>query len=259
MTDKPGRLQGKRVIVTGGAGGAGEAATRLFAAEGARLSIFDLQAQQGAQLVQELGELGAEAHFHHVDVSDAAQVEAAVAATQAALGGVDVLFNHAGTFIVKALIDTSEAEWDRLMAINVKSMFLTCRAVLPGMIEQRDGVILNTSSVSGLTANPLESAYCATKGAILQLTRAVAVEYREHGIRCNAICPGFIRTPHGDRERAELAAHGEDVSDDVIAGFQGRVCEPEDIAAAALSLVTDDTRFVNGAHLLVDNGWMAMT
>jgi NAD(P)-dependent dehydrogenase (short-subunit alcohol dehydrogenase family) len=250
-----GRLHGRRVIVNGGAGGAGAAATKLFAAEGARVAVLDIQREAGEALAADLPNVG----FHHADASDAAQVDEAVAAAEEVLGGVDVLFNHAGTFLVKRLIDTTETEWDRLMAINVKSMFLTCRAVLPAMIEQGGGVILNTSSVSGLTANPLESAYCTTKGAVLQLTRAIAVEYREHGIRCNAICPGFIRTPHGLREIEELGRHGETVSDDDIAAAQGRFCEPEDVAAAALALVSDDTRFVNGAFLLVDNGWMALT
>jgi NAD(P)-dependent dehydrogenase (short-subunit alcohol dehydrogenase family) len=250
-----GRLYGRRVVVNGGAGGAGAAATRLFAAEGADVAILDIDREAGEALAAELPHVG----FHRADASDAAQVEAGIAGASEQLGGIDVLFNHAGTFIVKRLIDTTEAEWDRLMAINVKSMFLTSRAVLPAMIEQRHGVILNTSSVSGLTANPFESAYCTTKGAVLQLTRAIAVEYREHGIRCNAICPGFIRTPHGLREIEELGRQGATVTDDDIAAAQGRFCEPEDIAAAALALVSDDTRFVNGAFLLVDNGWMALT
>jgi NAD(P)-dependent dehydrogenase (short-subunit alcohol dehydrogenase family) len=252
-------LDGKRVIVTGGAGGAGAASVRRFCAEGARVSIFDLQLDGGFQLVEELTALGREAYFHHVNVAEAESVAAAVAATRDQLGGVDVLFNHAGTFIVKRLVDMSEQEWDWMMAVNVKSMFLTCRAVLPGMVEQGGGVILNTSSVSGLTAAPFESAYCTTKGAILQLTRAVAVEYRQHGIRCNAICPGFIRTAHGERERRDLAALGEDLSDEVIEQFQVRPCEPEDIADAALTLVSDDMRMVNGTYLLVDNGWMSLT
>jgi NAD(P)-dependent dehydrogenase (short-subunit alcohol dehydrogenase family) len=254
-----GRLQGRRAVVSGGAGGAGAAATRLFAAQGARIAILDRQEEAGAELAAELARAGHEAYFHATDVSDAAQVAASVAAVRQELGGVDILFNHAGTFAVRRLIDTSEAEWDRLMAVNVKSMFLTCRAVLPLMMEQRSGVILNTSSVSGVTANALESAYCTTKGAILQLTRAVAVEYRDWGIRCNAICPGFIRTPHGLREIHALAEQGEIVTEEDIRKAQGRFCEPEDIARAALAMVSDDTGFVNGAYLLVDNGWMART
>lgn len=254
-----GRLEGQRIVVNGGAGGAGAASSRLFATEGARIAILDIQEQAGKALADELSQDGHQVCFHHADCSDSTQVKAAIDASREQLGGIDALFNHAGTFIVKRLIDTSEEDWDRLMAINVKSMFLTSRAVLPGMMEQRAGVILNTSSVSGLTANPLESAYCTTKGAILQLTRAIAVEYREYGIRCNAICPGFIRTPHGLNEIQALADHGEEVTTEDIATSQGRFAEPEDIARAALALLSDDTRFVNGAFLLVDNGWVALT
>ncbi|MCW2976961.1 MAG: putative short-chain dehydrogenase/reductase [Actinomycetia bacterium] len=254
-----GRLAGERVILTGGAGGAGAAAARLFAAEGARLCIFDVDVEAGRALVDELVSVGHEARFHHVDVSDGIQVGEAVAHALQWLGGVDVLFNHAGTVIVRRLIDTSEEEWDRLMDVNVKSMFLTCRAVLPKMMQQGRGVILNTSSISGLTASPLESVYCTSKGAILQLTRAIAVEYRGYGIRCNAICPGFIRTPHGLREMDELTHAGEPVGEAEIRAAQGRLCEPEEVARAALSLVSADMAFVSGAHLVVDNAWQAAT
>lgn len=253
------RLSARRAIITGGAKGVGAAAARLFTNEGAHVAIFDVDKVAGELLVEELREQGAAAHFYAVDVSDAVGVETAVASAIAALGGVDILFNHAGTFIVRRLIDMSEEEWDRLMSINVKSMFLMSRYVLPTMIDQRSGVILNTSSISGFTASPLESAYCATKGAILQLTKAIALEYREYGIRCNAICPGFIHTDHGDRERIELSHYGQDLSDEAIAAQQGRISEPEDIAAAALSLVSDDSGFVNGTFLVVDNGLTAMT
>jgi NAD(P)-dependent dehydrogenase (short-subunit alcohol dehydrogenase family) len=254
-----GRLESKRAVITGGASGVGAAAARLFAAEGARVVIVDRQAEPGRAVADEIKRSGREAHFYHVDVSSADEVRDGFGAIRSELGGVDVLFNHAGIFIVRKLIDMSDSDWDGVMAVNVKSMFLTCREVLPGMMEQRGGVILNTSSVSGLTANALEIAYCVSKGAILQLTRGICAEYRSYGIRCNAICPGFIRTPHGLREMAELAEHGEEVTDDALAASQVRIAEPEDIAAAALALVSDDTRFVNGAHVLVDNGWVAVT
>jgi NAD(P)-dependent dehydrogenase (short-subunit alcohol dehydrogenase family) len=255
----PGRLESKRVVITGGASGVGAASARLFAAEGARIAIIDRQADLGQAVADELRDATHEAYFHHVDVSSAAEVEAGFDAIRRQLGGIDVLFNHAGTFIVRKLIDMSEADWDGIMAVNVKSMFLTCREVLPGMIQQGGGVILNTSSVSGLTANALEIAYCTSKGAVLQLTRGICAEYRSYGIRCNAICPGFIRTPHGLREMAELAKHGQEVTDDALAASQVRIAEPEDIAAAALALVSDDTRFVNGEYIMVDNGWVALT
>lgn len=254
-----GRLAGKVAVITGGAGGAGRASSLLFASEGARVAIIDLQVEAGEGVAAEIGRNHGQAIFIEADVSSESAVKDAFRRIDAALGPPDILFNHAGTVIVKRLVDMAVGEWDRLMAINVRSMFLTCREALPRMEAKGSGVILNTSSISGVTASPLESAYCTTKGAILQLTRSVAVEYRDSGIRCNAICPGFIRTEHGLREMAELAAAGVNTSEEIVRGFQGRLCEPDEVAAVALSLVSDDTRFVNGAALYVDNGWMALT
>jgi NAD(P)-dependent dehydrogenase (short-subunit alcohol dehydrogenase family) len=253
-----GRLAGKTALISGGAGGVGRAASLLFAAEGARVAIVDLQAQAGAGVQAEIEAAGGEALFAAADVSEGDQVRAAVNAALAHFGRIDILFNHAGTVIVKPFLETTEAEWDRLMGINVKSMFLMCQAVLPGMLAAGRGAIVNTSSISGLTASPLESAYCATKGAVLQLTRALAVEYRDRGIRCNAVCPGFIRTDHGLREMRAFNALGIDVEAD-IAARQVRICEPEEIARAALFLAGDEAGFVNGAALVVDNGWTALT
>ncbi|TMR06930.1 SDR family oxidoreductase [Actinomadura soli] len=254
-----GRLAGRRVLVTGGAGGAGAASVRRFAREGAHVLFADVDGPAGRALEAEIGSAGGQAHLIEADVSRADDVRRYVATAAERLGGVDILFNHAGTVLVERLIDTSEEDWNRLLAINVTSMFLMCREVLPHMMAAGHGVILNTSSISGLTASPNESAYCVTKGAVLQLTRAIAVEYRAHGIRANALCPGFIRTAHGRREIDELVAHGAGDVEEEIAGRQGRLCEPEEIAAAALALVSDDTAIVNGAALVADNGWMAMT
>ena len=252
-----GRLAGKTTLISGGAGGVGRAAALLFAAEGARVAVADIQAEAGARLKGEIESGGGEALFVEADVSSGTQVQAAVQAVLDRFGRIDILFNHAGTVIVKPFLETSEAEWDRLMAINVKSMFWMCQAVLPGMLAAGRGAIVNTSSISGLTASPLESLYCTTKGAVLQLTRALAVEYRERGIRCNAVCPGFIRTDHGQREMQAFAALGMSVDAD-IAARQVRICEPEEVAQAVLFLASDEARFLNGAALVVDNGWTAL-
>jgi NAD(P)-dependent dehydrogenase (short-subunit alcohol dehydrogenase family) len=252
------RFTDQVVLVSGGAGGIGRAASLLFAAEGARVAIADLQSEAGHALAAEIETRGGEALFNETDVSKAEQVHAAVEATLARFGRIDILFNHAGTVIVKPFLDTTEEDWDRLMAINVKSMFLMSRAVLPAMLAQGKGVIVNTASISAVTASPLESLYCTTKGAVLQLTRALAVEFRERGIRCNAVCPGFIRTPHGLREIKELGAYGFDVEKDITA-FQGRIGEPDHVARAVLYLASDDASFVNGSALFVDNAWTAIT
>jgi NAD(P)-dependent dehydrogenase (short-subunit alcohol dehydrogenase family) len=160
--------------------------------------------------------------------------------------------------IVRPFLETTEDEWDWLMAVNVKSMYLMTKAVLPGMIAQGGGSIVCTSSISAIAATPMEVLYGATKGACHMFARAIAVEFRDRGIRCNAVCPGFIRTPHGMREVEQLTAYGVDVSDAAIAVAQGRMCEPEEVAMAALFLASDESSFVNGTHLFVDNTFTAV-
>lgn len=253
-----GRLAGKTAIVSGGAGGCGAAAVRLFAAEGAAVGIIDRDAVRGLALAAELVAAGHRAHFAACDVANAAQVTAAVAAVNAALGPVNVLFNHAGTIVIKPFLQTEESDWDFLFDVNVKSMYLMTRAVLPQMLAAGGGSIVCTSSISAVYATPNEVLYDATKGACHMFARAIAVEFRDQGIRCNAVCPGFIDTPHGQREVAELTALGVDVSDAAIKAAQGRLGRPEDIARAALYLASDDAEFVNGTQLFVDGGFSAV-
>jgi len=253
-----GRLIGKTALISGGAGGVGRAAALLFGAEGARVALADIQAEAGVATAAKIEADGGEALFIEADVAQGQAVRSAVERTLERFDAIDVLFNHAGTVIVKPFLETSEAEWDRLMDTNLKSMYHMCQAVLPGMLAAGGGAIVNTGSISGMTASPNESAYCATKGAVLQLTRALAVEYREQGIRCNAVCPGFIRTDHGQREMEAFEAMGMDVNAD-IAARQVRICEPEEVARAALFLAGDEASFFNGAALVIDNGWTALT
>jgi NAD(P)-dependent dehydrogenase (short-subunit alcohol dehydrogenase family) len=159
---------------------------------------------------------------------------------------------------VKPFLETTEEDWDRLMAINVKSMYLVTREVLPHMLTAGKGAIVCTSSISAVAGTPMEVLYDTTKGAVHMFSRAIAVEYRDRGIRCNAVCPGFIRTPHGLREVEALQKLGVDVSEAAITAAQGRMCEPEEVAAAALFLASDEASFVNGTHLFVDNGFTAV-
>ncbi len=253
-----GRLAGKVALVSGGATGCGAAAARLFAREGAAVGIVDRNAEAGEALAAELLRAGHRAVFAAADVSVAGQVEEAVGRVTEGLGPVTALFNHAGTLIVKPFLDVTEAEWDWLMAVNVKSMFLVTRAVLPGMIAAGGGAIVCTSSISATLATPGEVLYDTTKGACQMFARAIAIEYRDRRVRCNAVCPGFIRTPHGLREIRDLTAMGVDVSEGAIAAQQGRMCEPEEVAAAALFLLSDEASFINGAYLHVDNGFSAI-
>ncbi len=253
-----GRLAGKVAIISGGATGMGGASSRLFAAEGAKVAIIDRNRAAAEETAAAIRAAGGIAEVFEADVSDEAQVNAAVKAAEEALGPITVLFNHAGTIVIKPFLETTVAEWDWLHAVNVRSMFLMTRAVLPGMIAAGGGSIVCTSSISAVAATPMEVLYDTTKGAVHMFARAIAVEFRDRNIRCNAVCPGFIRTPHGLREVAELTAHGVDVSDAAIAAQQGRIGEPEDVARAALYLASDDSQFVNGVHLFVDNGFTAI-
>lgn len=253
-----GRLQGKVALITGGAGGCGLAASELFAREGAKVAILDLPGSQGETLAAAINEAGGVACFVPADVSNAEQVQHAVSRAEEQLGPITVLMNHAGTIAAGPFLDTSEADWDRLMNINVKGMFLVTRAVLPNMIKAGGGSIICTSSISAVVGTPMEVLYCTTKGACHMFARALAVEYRDQNIRSNAVCPGFIGTAHGQRELELLRGLGVDASDETISAMQGRLCAPSEVANAALFLASDESSFVNGTHLFVDNGYTAL-
>jgi NAD(P)-dependent dehydrogenase (short-subunit alcohol dehydrogenase family) len=254
----PDRLAGKVALISGGATGMGGAASLLFAAEGAKVAIVDRNLEAAQARVAEIEAAGGMAVAIACDVSVADQVQAAVEQATSALGPITVLFNHAGSIIIKPFLETTETDWDRLHAINVKSMFLMTKAVLPGMIAAGGGSIVCTSSISAVAATPMEVLYNTTKGACHMFARAIAVEFRDRNIRCNAVCPGFVKTPHGLREVAELQALGVDTSDAAIIALQGRIAEPMEVAQAALFLASDEASFISGTHLFVDNGFTAM-
>ncbi len=254
----PGRLGGKIALISGGAGGCGLAAAELFVREGAAVGIVDLPVSDGEAVAARLRAEGHAVVFAPADVSDEAQVKSAVAAVSDALGAVTVLFNHAGTIVIKPFLETTVEEWDRLMAVNVRSMFLVTREVLPQMIGAGGGSIVCTSSISAVAGTPMEVLYDTTKGACHMFARAIAVEFRDRNVRCNAVCPGFIQTAHGQRELDGLTRYGVDVSEAAIAAQQGRMCRPDEVAKAALYLASDDASFVTGTHLFVDNGFTAI-
>ena len=170
------RLEGKNAIVSGGAAGAGGAASKIFAREGANVVIVDIQEDAGLALAEKISEAGGTANFIKADVSLNDEVEGAINKTNQLFNNrIDILFNHAGTVIIKPFLETTEAEWDRMMAINVKSMFLMTKAVLPSMLDH-GGSIVNTSSISAVAGTPMEVLYCTTKGACHMFTRAIATE-----------------------------------------------------------------------------------
>ena len=258
MAQNPnGRLSGKTAVITGGAAGIGRATALAFCREGARVAIIDIQKETGEETVRRIRDAGGVADLFVADLTKSDEVNRAFDGIASAIGPYDVLFNHAGSIIVKPLHETSESDYDRLMDTNVRSAFLVTRRALPEMVANGGGSVVITASIASELGYALESLYCMTKGACLQLARAISVEYREQGIRCNAVCPGFVKTAHGLREIKELDEAGQAWEEGALAATQGRICEPEEVAAAVVFLASDEASFVNGLALYVDNGWYA--
>ena len=233
----------------------GKATAELFSKEGALVAILDINSEEGNNTVKKINDEGGKAIFLKTDVSKSNQINKSVNLVIETFGEINILFNHAGTIIVKSLHETSEKDYDYLMDVNVRSAFLTCQKVIPLMLKNGGGSIIITSSIGGEKGFAYESLYCMTKGAVLQLARSIATEYREEGIRCNAICPGFVKTNHGIREIEELDNLGQNWNEDDLHAVQSRICKPEEVASAVLYLASDESSFVNGSAMYVDNGW----
>jgi len=249
------RFEGKSVLVTGGAAGIGLAAARMFAAEGARVSVIDIQEEAGQAFVDEIESAGGKAFFQAANLANPDQTNQALESVITQMGTIDSLFNHAGTIIVKPFHETTDEDYDRLMDINLRSAFMVTRKVVQHMKDNGGGSIVVTASIGSGKAFVYESLYCITKAAVLMLSNSIAVEYREHGIRCNAVCPGFVKTAHGLREIDELDGLGQQWQEADLEATQVRICEPEEVASAALFLASEESSFINGAALYVDNGW----
>jgi 2-keto-3-deoxy-L-fuconate dehydrogenase len=244
-----GRLAGKRALVTAAAQGIGRASAEAFIREGAHVVATDLNQQGLATLT------GCETR--RLDVTDGAQI----AALAGELGTIDVLFNCAGIVHAGTILDCSDADWDRAFDLNAKAQFRLVRAVLPGMLAQGRGSIINMSSVaSSVTGVPNRFAYGASKAAVIGLTKSVAADFVARGVRCNAICPGTVESPSlRERIRAQAVAGGQDEGE-VLAAFQkrqpmGRLGTPEEIAMLAVYLGSDESSFTTGAVYVIDGGW----
>ncbi len=251
------RLKNKVALITGGTSGIGAATAILFAQEGAKIAVTGRHEQRGHAITAQILEAGGEAIFLRTDVRKADQCRRAVDETTHAFGRLDVLFNNAGVFYPHSALECSEEEWDLQIDINLKGTFLMSKFALPGMIAQGSGVIINNSSGWGIVGGDAAVAYCASKGGVVLLTKAMAIDHGRQGIRVNCICPGDVDTPMLPEDARMRGQKWEEY----LAGCSnrplGRIGTSEEIAKAALFLASDDSSFMTGATLVVDGGGTA--
>ena len=244
------RLEGKVALISGGARGQGAVEAKLFASEGASVVIGDILDDAGRQVEAEIAESGGSATYVHLDVTSESQWNDAVSAAVDRYGKLDILVNNAGILIRAGVEDTTGEDWDRIMDINGKGVFLGTKAAIPAMREAGGGSIINISSIAGMQGSPGASAYSATKGAVRILTKSTAVQYAKEGIRCNSVHPGLIYTdmtrdtldtPEGEREwRARVP--------------MGHIGVAEDVAKGVLFLASDESSYMTGSELVIDGG-----
>jgi meso-butanediol dehydrogenase / (S,S)-butanediol dehydrogenase / diacetyl reductase len=247
-------LPGKIAIITGAAAGIGRASALLFAREGAKVAAVDMDDGGIQTLAQDVGAAGGEALAIRADVSKAEEVQRVVRFALDRFGRLDILFNNVGIVPRGKVHTMTEAEWDRTMTINVKSMYLLCREVIPVFLKQGGGVILNTSSATALRSVPDRVAYSTSKGAVLALTRSMAVDYVKDHIRVNCLCPGTVDTPSFRQRMAAFPDPEEALRQFVARQPMGRLGTADEVAQAALYLVSDDAQFVTGAAFAIDGG-----
>jgi len=247
------RLKDKVALITGAGSGIGREAALLFAKEGASVVAVDMNDAAGKETVAAIEKDGGRATFVPADVSRSADVEGMVAAAKKTYGRLNVLFNNAGIFPANdgSVLETDEKTWDLVLSVNLKGVFLGCKFGIPAMLETGGGSIINVASfVAWMGAATSQTAYTSSKGAVLAMTREIAVEYARRGIRCNALCPGPIETPllmqllSDDQKRQRRFVHIP----------MGRLGRAEELAKAALFLASDDASFMTGASLIVDGG-----
>lgn len=248
-----GRLTNKVALITGAGGGIGRAAARRFAAEGAKVVVTDAVEAAARQTVDELRAAGGEADVIGGDVTRAADVQAMVAFAEQRYGGLHVLFNNAGIFPDGdgSVTETDEAVFDRVIAVNLKGVFFGCKYGIPALLRAGGGSVINTASfVAVMGAATSQSAYTASKGGVLALTREIAVEFARRNIRANALCPGPVNTPLLQALLSDPAARARRL----VHLPMGRLAEAEEVANAALFLASDESSYVNGSTFLVDGG-----
>ncbi len=259
LNDTPFRLDGKIALVTGAGSGIGEQIAHLYARQGAAVVIGDRDEAGGTRVAAAIAAVGGHARYQPLDVTDAASAQAAVASCIEREGGLHVLVNNAGVGYVGDVAETDEGEFERVMAVNVRGVFLCSKAAVAHMVEHGGGAIVNMASVAGIVGVSRRFAYGASKGAVIAMTKSMAVDLVERGVRVNCICPGTIYTPFVD---AYLDCFHKDNREETLAGLHarqpmGRMGRPEEIAYAALYLASDASLFATGSALVVDGGLTA--
>ncbi len=255
------RLDQKIAFVTGAGSGIGEQIARLFAQQGGHVILADIKLDAVEQVAGEIRAAGGNARAQQLDVAEEPQVRAAIEQVAAVEGWLDILVNNAGISHVGSILETSLEDWERVMRVNARGVFLCAREAVRQMLAQSPtgGVIINMSSVAATIGIDRRLPYCSSKGAVLALTRSVAIDFATQGIRCNAICPGTVQTPFVEDYLARhFVGHEDEVRRQLHARQPiGRMGRPDEIAHAALYLASDEAAFVTGSALVIDGGWTA--
>jgi NAD(P)-dependent dehydrogenase (short-subunit alcohol dehydrogenase family) len=250
-------LEGKVAMVTGAASGIGRGIAIRLAEMGASVAVLDVNEEAGLETVASVTSEKGRGLFVRCDVHSGSECRNAVDRTIASFGKIDILCNNAGIAIRKDVVELSEEEWDRAIDVTLKSIYLLSHEVIPNMIQNGGGSIINTGSGWALKGGPRAASYCAAKGGALNLTRAMAIDHGKHNIRVNCVCPGDVQTPMLLSECAQLVQDVEEFMQAAASRPLGRVGTPDDVANAVLFLASDMSSWVTGAHLVVDGGGLA--
>jgi NAD(P)-dependent dehydrogenase (short-subunit alcohol dehydrogenase family) len=257
------KFERRVALVTGGASGIGKATCQAFAQAGAIVAVFDIEGDACQKVCSEIRDKGGQALAIEGDLASLSDLKDAVGATLEHFHRIDFLFNNAGSELVKPLLETEEQDWDLICDTNLKGMFFLSKLVVEKMVEQGEGAIVNNSSDAGVRGMRWSAAYSASKAGVIQLTRSIALDYAQYGIRCNCIAPGCVRTPLCERFNKEVGARHGKTGDEALKEFlernvpMKRIGEPDEIASVVLFLCSDAASYINGAVISVDGGLTA--